>query len=54
MSSDELQYLRVGQDVEVVSAGVVYSGQIQSIPRVADKSMQYRVVIGLDRPLDVL
>lgn len=54
VSSDELQYLRVGQDVEVVSAGVVYSGQIQSIPRVADKSMQYRVVIGLDRPLDVL
>lgn len=54
VSSDELQYLRIGQDVEVVSAGVVYSGQIQSVPRVADKSMQYRVIIGLDRPLDVL
>ena len=29
----------------MVSAGVVYSGQIQSVPRVADSSMQYRVVV---------
>jgi len=52
VSAEELTYIRVGQEVEVVSAGVSYSGQIQSVPRVADRSMQYRVVIWLDRPLD--
>lgn len=54
VSAEEIQYLRVGQEVEVVSAGVVYSGQIQSVPRVADSSMQYRVVVWLDRPLEVV
>lgn len=54
VSAEELPYLRVWQEVEVVSAGVVYSGQIQSVPRVADGSMQYRVVIWIDRPLEVI
>ena len=54
VSVEELSYLRVGQEVEVISAGVSYSGQIQSVPRVADSSMQYRVVVWLDRPLDVI
>lgn len=54
VSAAELPYIRVWQEVAVVSAGVSYSGQIQSVPRVADSSMQYRVVVWLDRPLDVI
>lgn len=54
VSAEEIQYLRVGQEVSVVSAGAIYSGQIQSVPRVADSSMQYRVVVWLDRPLEVV
>lgn len=54
VSIDELPYLRVGQEIAVTSAGVLYTGQIQSVPRVADNAMQYRVVVGLDRPLDVI
>jgi biotin carboxyl carrier protein len=54
VSAEELPYIRVGQEVTVVSAGVLYSGQIQSVPRVADRNMQYRVVVSLDRPLDVV
>lgn len=54
VSAEELPYIRVGQEVSVVSAGVSYSGQIQSVPRVADSSMQYRVIVSLDRPLDVV
>jgi multidrug resistance efflux pump len=54
VSAEELPYIRVGQEVTVVSAGVLYSGQIQSVPRVADRNMQYRVVVSLDRSLDVM
>lgn len=54
VSAEELPYLRVGQEVEVLSQWVTYSGQIQSVPRVADSSMQYRVVVSLDRPLAVV
>lgn len=51
ISSQELPYLIVGQDVDVLYGNDMYSWQIQSVPRVADGSMQYRVLISLSSPL---
>lgn len=47
----ELPYLRVGQDVLIVHRNDTISWSIQSVPRVANNSMQYRVVVAADRAL---
>jgi multidrug resistance efflux pump len=47
----ELPYLRVGQEVTITYNSEIISWSIQSVPRVANNTMQYRVLVSADRAL---
>jgi multidrug resistance efflux pump len=51
VSEKELPYLRVGKEVLIIHNNDTLSWTIQSVPRVANSSMQYRVVVAADRAL---
>jgi len=51
VNEKELWYLSVGQEVVIVHNDEQLSWYIQSIPRLANSTMQYRVVVSADRAL---
>ena len=54
VSAEESKFLLLGQDAHVEYAGDTYSGVVMSISSVADKNTLYKVVVGLDRPVDLI
>lgn len=47
ISQNELPFVTVGQEVYVIHNNQTITGIVQSVPRVADKNMQYRLTISI-------
>lgn len=47
ISQNELPFITVGQEVYVIHNNQTITGIVQSVPRVADKNMQYRLTISI-------
>ena len=54
VSAEESKYLQLDQYAKVDYAGESYTGTVMSISSVADKNTLYKVVVGLDRPVDLI
>lgn len=47
VSQDELPLITVGQEVYITHNNQTLTGVVQSVPRIADKNMQYRLTISI-------
>lgn len=54
VSADEVMYMQVGKQVMATYNNTQYPGRIAAVSSVADKNTQYKVTIGLDKPLNLI